>query len=652
MIRLLTTRRTAVICATALVGLAIAIPTAASAHTTRPTVTLFPTNTLTVHDGSQLTGRRVALPLPDCTTNPTDCNSVRLLDQLDGFDIDPTLSLTFSQDVDPAAVAAATTVTPAEGGASMGVDRVVYDPSTHTVYAHPVSQLAPDTTYVLRLHSSGYDGLPNAHSLFTTMSADNTLLRIRAQLDSGSAYRVAGIPAGDRGLRIDANVPAAGTTLTYTQDQGSVGGMHTVPQPITSATGAGRYIFGSFTAPSWINSDTVIPQTSTRGPGPVVQGKSTLPFVLIVPAGTAPAGGWPVAIFGHGFTGYDGNVFLAADLNALHGIATIATDVVGHGFGPQSTWNITDADGTTSVTAHARGHDQNGDGVIGSTEGVGAPSQPAADAAVADRDGLIQTVADVMSLVRAIGHGLDVDGDGVNDLQPSGVSYYGQSFGGIYGVMLGGVDPKVNVLALNVSGGPISEIARLSPSFRPLVELDLALRQPSLLNGGYDNFTESMPLRGAAPVTSPAPGAIAIQIALAQETWLDRSGGPETYAPLLRLTPPPGSMPKHVLFQNAFGDQTVPNPTNYTVLAAGHLFDVESLYRNDKTAQASHNPHTFLLDPSFTQGNVPGQAQIVTFFQSGGAVIIDPDGPGDVWETPISDPSLLLTMNFPNPLGP
>jgi hypothetical protein len=142
------------------------------------------------------------------------------------------------------------------------------------------------------------------------------------------------------------------------------------------------------------------------------------------------------------------------------------------------------------------------------------------------------------------------------------------------------------------------------------------------------------------------PGAIAIQAVLADETWLDRSGDPETYAPLLRTSPPRGSSPKRVLFQNAFGDQTVPNPTNYTVLAAGHLFDRESLYRNDKTAQASKNPHGFLLDPSFVQGNLPGQEQVVTFFASDGQTIIDPDGPGDVWEVPISDPSLLLTLNF------
>jgi hypothetical protein len=288
MTRLLTTRRAA-LCAAALVSAAIAAPAAAYAHTPHPTVSLFPTDALTVHDGSQLTGRRVALPLPDCTTQPTDCNTIRLLNQLDGFDIDPQLALTFSTDVDPVAVAAATTVTNTDDGVPLGVDRVVYDASTHTVYAHPVAQLAPDTRYLLRLHGNRHNGLPDATTTFTTMSATNTLLRIRRQLDSGAAYQAAGIPSGDRGLHTDANVPAAGTTLTYTQDLGSVGGLHTVFEPITSATGAGHYIFGSFTAPSWINGDTVIPQTGTRGPGPVVQGRTTLPFVLIVPAGTAPS---------------------------------------------------------------------------------------------------------------------------------------------------------------------------------------------------------------------------------------------------------------------------------------------------------------------------------------------------------------------------
>ena len=660
MSRRLTTHPRLALLAIGVAVIAIAVPTAASAsgtdhHGGSPAkVTLFPSDTLTVRDHTQLTGRRVALPLPDCTTHPTDCNTIRQLNTLDGFDIDPQLALTFGQAVDATEVAAHTTVTAVGHGhnAPIGVDRVVWDATTNTVYAHPIDQLAPDRTYELRVRGDSHADIPDASTTFTTESATADLLDMRAQLDSGAAYAVAHIAPNARGLQIDAEVPAAGTTLTYTRDLGPTGGLQTAPVPITSATGAASYVFGSYLAPNWLNGDSVIPQTPTRGFGPRVTGQARLPFVLIVPAGTAPKGGWPVAIFGHGFGETDADVFLAADLNASKGIATIGTDVVGHGFGPRSTWNITTASGTISVSAHARGHDTNGDGVIGSTEGVSAPIQPAPDAEVSNRDGLSQTVADVMTLVRAIGHGLDVNGDHRNDLRETGVSYYGQSFGGIYGVMLGGVDPKVQVLALNVSGGSISEIARLSPSFRLLVTQDLALRTPSLLNGGFDNFTESQPLRGDPPELNPAPGAVAIQVALAQGTWLDRSGDPETYAPLLRLDPPRGSAPKRVLFQNAFGDQTVPNPTNYTVLAAGHLFDRESLYRNDLTAQAGKNPHGFLLDPSFVQGNVPGQTQVVTFFASNGKTIIDPDGPGAVWETPIANPSELLTLNFPSPIVP
>jgi hypothetical protein len=634
--------RLALLSAVTLSLTAIAVPDAASAGG-HPAVALFPSNTYTVRDWSQRTGLRVALPMPDCTASPTDCNTVAQLNRLDGFDIDPRISLTFDHAVDAVAIAADTTVTQIGGDhATFGVERVVWDAATNTVYAHPSSQLAPDTTYLLRLHGDGF----NTSTVFTTESTTTGLLDMRAQLDSGIAYALAGIAPGARGLHIDADVAAVGTTLSYTADTGTLGGLHTSPVPNTSGTGAGRYVFGSFTAPNWLNADDVIPATPTRSFGPHVQGSAALPFVLIVPAGTAPAGGWPVAIFGHGFGGSDSNVFLAGDLNALNGIATIGTDVVGHGFGPQSTWNITTASGTVSVPAHARGTDLNGDGVISSTEGVSAPTQPAVDAAVNSRDGLVQTVADVMSLVRAIGRGLDVDGDGHSDLRGTGVSYYGQSFGGIYGTMLAGVDPKVRVLALNVAGGPISEIARLSPSFRLLVTQDLALRQPSLLNGGNSGFTESMPLRGEAPVLTPAPGAIAIQTVLAEETWLDRSGDATAYAPLIRMSPPPGSAPKQVLFQNAYGDRTVPNPTNYSVLAAGHLFDRESLYRNDQTGQAASNPHGFLLDPSFVQGNVPGQQQIVTFFTSNGTTIIDPDGSGTVWETPIADPASLLTLNF------
>jgi len=652
-----------IISTTAVAGLSLVSgATAADASTARPTarvVSAFPSDRLTVPDRSQLTGRRVALPVTGCSASPTTCNELRLIDQLDGFDLDPRLALRFDRAVDPAAVARATTVVGGRdhdgdsdaddaGGRGTGIDRVVYDAATHTVYAHPATQLAPGTTYRIVVHGSRSSGLPTSVTGFTTESATTGLLAMRRQLDDGSAFHAAGIGSGAQRLRIEHVFPATGATLTYTADLGS-GKTLTSKVLNTSSLAAGSYVFGSYLTPSWLDRSIAIPQTSTRGPGPAVTGRARVPFVLIVPAGTAPRGGWPVAVFGHGFTRTDADLFLAADLNASKGLATIATDVVGHGYGSGSTWTVTSAGTTTTFPAYARGFDQNHDGTITSTEGVSTPLQPAPDAAIGNRDGLRQTVADIMTLVRYVGRGVAVAGA---HLRPTAVSYYGQSFGGIYGVMLGGTDPKVPVVAPNVSGGPISEIARLSPAFRPLVTQDLALRVPNLLNGGYDDFTESMPLRADPPATTPAPGALAIQAAIADETWLNRSGSPETFAPLLRQSPPAGSPVKRVLFQNGFGDQTVPNPTTYTELAAGGLFGRESFYRNDKTLNAGSNPHGFLLNPTFVPGNLLAQRQMSTFLASGGTTTIDPDGPLLVFEVPITDPRVLLNLNFANPLHP
>ena len=62
----------------------LGVPTAAQAAPS-----LFPSDSLTVKDGRQLTGERLALPLPDCSARPSDCDDTRLLNELDGFDLDP-----------------------------------------------------------------------------------------------------------------------------------------------------------------------------------------------------------------------------------------------------------------------------------------------------------------------------------------------------------------------------------------------------------------------------------------------------------------------------------------------------------------------------------------------------------------------------------
>src|SRR5205085_5074820 len=64
----------------------------------------------------------------------------------------------------------------------------------------------------------------------------------------------------------------------------------------------GRIVFGRFNSPDWETPAKYIPAIGTRTGVPAVQGTNKLYFNLFVPSGTPPTGGWPVAIFGHGFT--------------------------------------------------------------------------------------------------------------------------------------------------------------------------------------------------------------------------------------------------------------------------------------------------------------------------------------------------------------
>ena len=117
---------------------------------------------------------------------------------------------------------------------------------------------------------------------------------------------------------------------------------------------------------------------------------------------------------------------------AHNGIATIAINAVGHGFGAGGTLTVIQGTGATVLPAGGRGVDQNGDGIIGSTDGLFATG---AQSDLAGRDGIQETVADLMQVVRAIQGGVDADNDGHPDLDASRIYYFGQSLGGIYGTI-------------------------------------------------------------------------------------------------------------------------------------------------------------------------------------------------------------------------
>jgi hypothetical protein len=501
-----------------------------------------------------------------------------------------------------------------------------------------------------------------AASYFTTQSTTGDLTKVMRQIKqstpspanfmigNGNTTKAVFDLAGVIGGTFSRQTGAAPVVLTP--------GALPISALYASGSTVGKIAYGKFNSPNYQVAGGFIPPVASGSAGPTVQGSKELVFQLFVPVGTQPAAGWPVAIFGHGFTdSMYGAPWTVASVFASRGIATLSINVVGHGGGALGKLNVTTAAGATvEVPAGGRGFDQNGNGVIDSTEGVNAASPRES---IGSRDGLRQTVIDLMQLVRQVEVGMDVDGDNVADLDAQRIYYAGQSFGGIYGTMLLGVEPHIKAGVPNVPGGSITEVARLG-AFRGLTGLALGARTPSLLNLPTSavpfpfNFNENMPLRNLAPVVNNVPGAMAIAEVLDRFEWVQQSGNPVSYAAMIRKQPLSGSAAKPVIVQFAKGDQTVPNPTSSALIRAGGLQDRTTLFRNDLAHTAINgvpkNPHTFLTNiglgsAAAFQYAVLGQGQIADFFLSNGAVVSDPDGAGPIFEVPIALP-LPEALNF------
>ncbi len=506
-----------------------------------------------------------------------------------------------------------------------------------------------------------------ALSVFTTQSATADLRKIHRQIKhshpapvdfniaNGGTARAVFPLSGVAGIQFRREVGV--TTATPTGFAESF-----LPTPALNvvAGSVASVAFGKFSSPDYQTAGKLIPATGTLSGQPRPQGSNELVFELFVPAGDKPAGGWPVAIFGHGFTdSMYGAPWTVASVFASKGIATIAINVVGHGGGAKGTLAVLPnvAGALPSVVpAGGRGFDQDGNGAIDSTEGVNAAA-PAT--IVGSRDGLRQTVVDLMQLVRQIEVGVDVDGDGERDLDKHRVYYAGQSFGGIYGTIFLGVEDGIEAGVPNVPGGSITEIARLG-AFRGLTGLSLALRQPQLLNLAPTaalpvpfNFNENIPLRDLPTVINTVPGATAIQQLLDRNEWVQQAGNPVSYASLIRKDPPRGHAAKPVIFQVAKGDSTVPNPTSSAIIRAGDLSDRLTYFRNDLAVALNpfnnpaapgavpKNPHTFLTNIGAAQTApfaVMAQTQIAIFFATRGTMVVDPDAAGPFFEVPIAGP--------------
>ncbi len=674
----------------------------------------FPSNRYTVFDGTQRTLRRVNLPKPDCAVRPSDCADIDVLNTLDGFSTQPRITVPFSGDIDPATVNSNTvyllnlgdTLSWRGFGGKVGINQIVWDPATKTLSFESDELLAEHTRYLLVvtngvLDSTGKkikanddaEGPGNAHghhrgssdysrdvrdamhshrhsnglkpvavSLFTTQSISADLSKIMRAIKGSQPAPidfVIGNSASGAVRSVFSVSAVQGIQLSRQNSTTAVLSNSFLPTPALGVVpgAVGQIAYGRFVSPEYRAAGQYIPATGTWTGTPQVQANNPLITQLFVPSGPKPAGGWPVAIFGHGFTdSMYGAPWAVASVFASQGIATMAINVAGHGGGALGKLTVLrQGDTPVEVPAGGRGIDQDGNGVIDSTEGVNAT---APRTILGSRDGLRQTVVDLMQLTRQIEVGVDLDGDGAADLNAQRIYYAGQSFGGIYGTIFMGVEPSIKAGVPNVPGGSITEVARLG-AFRPLTGLALLFRAPSLINVADPSgiaFNENIPLRDEPVRINNVAGAMAIQQALDRFEWAQQAGNPAAYAVFIRKQPLRGQSAKPVIFQFAKGDMTVPNPTTSAILRAGDLGDRATYYRNDLSYAFNNavgkNPHVFLTNignAAAAPWAVAAQAQIAVFFASNGALTIPPTlpngAPAPFFEWPINLP-LPETLNY------
>ena len=324
---------------------------------TMPSGGPFPSDRFTVNDPDQNTGRRVALPMPDdCVAKLSDCEDIADLNQLDGFHLHPRLSIPFDGEIDPATATgdnifvialgdASASSNRADGaplpggslGRTVGINRVVWDPDSDTLYANADDPLEEHTLYALIVTRGVHDagGFPIEPSVEferyrrDMVASDEGTMRgtvARCSLRNGRrtgeacnhgrlpqsacsrprARRICSRRSAIRSSRrcrrlrtstlgpmaVARSTPSADITSIVFNQQLTTGPTLTPfvgPNllPLRFVPGAvGRIAFGRFEAADYmVHPGEYIPAIATRSGTPAVQGFNTLYFNVILPSG-------------------------------------------------------------------------------------------------------------------------------------------------------------------------------------------------------------------------------------------------------------------------------------------------------------------------------------------------------------------------------
>jgi hypothetical protein len=143
----------------------------------RPEGGPFPADIFTVEDATQNTGLRVNYPLPGCPVRPTDCDDLKIVNTLDGWGLQPRISIPFSGDVDPTTLNSDSVfLLDLKNAERIGINQLVWDPATHAFHAESDAVLDQHREYAVIVTNGVRDTsgkTVKATSDFESMDAHN-----------------------------------------------------------------------------------------------------------------------------------------------------------------------------------------------------------------------------------------------------------------------------------------------------------------------------------------------------------------------------------------------------------------------------------------------------------------------------------------------
>lgn len=640
----------------------------------------------------------------DCLqTGQAVCSNADLLNRLDGFSVNPRISVCFSGEVDWAKAEDGISFVRASDPASapIGLKQVIHDSNSHCLYAKPERILDQRTQYLLLIRntvtdSGGQSVVEDSRFQACLASGQPYCAKLAAALNQSAIQRESVVGASlfttldatgwlegayqyvnrtQPPLTLPAGFPwqfptAFLKSITWNPENSKLPPQNIPVQQVLE--GVGSIAFGLFPSPNYINTSGPDVGTITNSPdqpvavpqlvGGLTFGYVPVSFHVFLPNKPAPPGGYPAVIYGHGLgdSQYGAPTYMASTL-AKAGYATIAIEILGHGYGAGSTVTVRDKFGLTyKMLAPGRGVQIMPGEPIGPADGCFAPG------AIATRDCGRQTAVDLFAFIKTIQR---TNGLGLG-LNPQAISYFGQSFGSIAGTLMHAVAPDIQSAVFDVGGGPFVDVARLSVTGRPVAVqylcglglLNVHTRAETCPAGHNlaanakpqdyfkDEFNDSYPYRDSAVVTAPEPGALSIQAAFEAAEWLGMLGDVLSYAPHMKSAPLSGVQAKNFLLLNSDGDMEVPNPTNtaFSRAAGADGQTIRFLFPNALGPAPEYQalagvmdpaipdplpilPHRITSNPTVFTPEFPNQLEkaialakqtaVADFFKSGGSVI-------------------------------